>query len=184
MTRQDTALLVIDMQGKLTSLVQNDQTILWNIVRLLEGAKALGLPIVGTEQYPQGLGGTVDPIKPHLEMIEEKSSFSCVTCERLLTTLQEKEINKILLCGIEAHVCVLQSALDLMSNGFRLYIPIDAVGSRNLLDFKTALRRMENCGATLTSTEAALFEWCEFSNIPEFKTVSNLVKQTDPSKQT
>jgi nicotinamidase-related amidase len=91
-------------------------------------------------------------------------------------------VYKILVCGIEAHVCVQQSVLDLLTDGYRVYVAADAVGSRFACDREIALRRMESAGATLTTTEAALFEWCDVAGTPEFKQISTLVRETAPEE--
>jgi nicotinamidase-related amidase len=90
---------------------------------------------------------------------------------------------KVLLAGIEAHVCVQQTALDLIANGYRVYVAVDAIGARHVTDHDTALRRMELAGVTLTTTEAALFEWCRESAAAEFKPISALVRETPPAAE-
>ena len=90
---------------------------------------------------------------------------------------RDRGIGKILLAGIEAHVCVQQTALDLLADGYRVYLAVDAIGARHEIDYAIALRRLESSGATLTTTEAALFEWCEAAGTPEFKQISALVRE-------
>jgi nicotinamidase-related amidase len=181
MSRQDTAVLVVDVQERLIPLIPGYRRLIWNIRRLLDGALALGLPRLATEQYPRGLGHTVAELASRLPTpIAEKSRFSCRECSELFSGLAEQGIDKILVAGIEAHVCVQQTVHDLLAQGFRIYVAVDAIGSRFALDKEIALRRLESIGATLTTTEAALFEWCEFSGTPEFKTISNLVKEAAP----
>ena len=179
MNRDDTALVVVDVQEKLMPLIADHQHITWNIRRLLDGAKTLNVQVVATEQYPKGLGGTVAELKDRIPGdIPEKLHFSCVACGELFTQLAEANIHKLLLCGIEAHVCVQQTALDLLAAGFRVYLAVDAIGARGDLDKQIALRRMESSGATLTTTESALFEWCEQAGTPQFKAISQLVRET------
>ncbi len=181
MSRHDTAVLVVDVQERLIPLIPGYRRLVWNIRRLLDGAEKLGLPALATEQYPRGLGHTVAELAARLPTpIAEKSCFSCRECGELFAGLTERGIDKILVTGIEAHVCVQQTVHDLLAQGFRVYVAVDAVGSRFALDKEIALRRLENIGATLTTTEAALFEWCEFSGTPEFKAMSNLVKEAAP----
>lgn len=180
MSRGDTGLLVVDMQGKLLTLVPGYKRITWNIRRLIDGAKILGLPLAATEQYPQGLGPTTPQLSELLGNIPAKLSFSCGECGEVFQQLEEKGIHKLLVVGIEAHVCVAQTVFDLLAAGWRVYIAVDAVGSRGAIDLETALRRMESAGATLTTTEAALFEWCQAAGTPEFKQISQLVRETLP----
>ena len=182
MNVDDTAILVIDAQEKLMPLLQNQDEIQHNIIKLLRGAKALGVTRAATEQYPRGLGTTVEPIKNELEPndfspIAEKTMFSIRQCEELLTKLSKSGVQNLLLCGIETHICITQSALDLMSLGFRTFICADAVGSRNTLDHQLGINRMESCGAVITTTEAAIFELCTDSKHQAFKTISKLAHQ-------
>lgn len=180
MSRGDSALLVVDVQGKLATLVPGHERLIWNIGRLIDGAQALGVPVMATEQYPRGLGPTVPDLANRLESVAEKVAFSCGACGELFEPLGGRGIRKILLAGIEAHVCVQQTALDLMTAGFRIYLAVDAIGARYEIDYRTALRRLDSAGATLTTTEAALFEWCETAAAPEFKQISQLIQQKPP----
>lgn len=180
MSRHDTALLVVDVQGKLVTLIGGYRRLVWNIRRLIDGAKILGLPVAATEQYPQGLGPTVSELASLLGEIPAKNAFSCAECGSLFRDWESRGVRKILVSGIEAHVCVAQTAHDLMAAGFRVYLPADAVGSRYEIDYQTGLRRLESAGATITTVEAALFEWCERSGTPEFKQISTLVREQAP----
>lgn len=180
MSRGDTALVVIDVQEKLIPHVAGQARIVWNIRRLVDGAKILGLPVLGSEQYPQGLGPTVGELASGLGPLPAKVAFSCGGCAGLFDGLRERGIHRLLLTGIETHVCVQQSAYDLLTAGFRVYLAVDAVGSRYSIDREIALRRLEMSGITLTTTEAALFEWCERAGTPEFKAISQLVRESGP----
>ena len=180
MSRDDTALLVVDVQDKLVKLLPDRKTIVWNIGRLIDGAEALGIPVLATEQYPQGLGGTVEELAGRLTEIPSKLTFSCAGCEPLAERLDDYGVTKLLIVGVEAHVCVQQTVLDLLAGGLSVYVAADAVGSRNPIDYEVALRRIEAAGATVTTSEAALFEWCEAAGTPEFKTISSLVRQSPP----
>jgi nicotinamidase-related amidase len=180
MSRGDTALVVIDAQEKLIPAVVGSTRVVWNIRRLIDAARILGLPVAASEQYPQGLGATVAELASRLPDRPSKRTFSCRELADLFTDLRRRQIVKLLLCGIETHVCVQQTALDLMADGWRVYIPVDAVSSRFDLDHQVALRRMEGSGAVLTTTEAALFEWCETAAAPEFKQISHLVREAPP----
>ncbi len=180
MSPADTALLVVDVQEKLMPLIGGSRRIIWNLRRLLDGAAALGLKALATEQYPQGLGKTVEELANRLGHIPSKAMFSCAGCEDFAKQFVELGNSKILVSGIEAHVCVQQTVLDLLANGYRVYVPVDAIGSRYAVDYETALKRMESAGATLTTTESALFEWCQVSGTPEFKKISALVRESPP----
>jgi nicotinamidase-related amidase len=180
MSRDDTALVVVDVQSKLIPLIQEHARLVWNIRRLIDGAKILDLPVLATEQYPQGLGATVPELASRLQNIPTKLTFSCGGCGELFRGLPDRGIHKLLVCGIEVHVCVQQTVFDLMAEGFRVYLAVDAVGARHEVDYQTALRRMDSSGATLTTTEAALFEWCQVAGTPEFKQISQLVRESPP----
>lgn len=177
MSADDTGLLVVDVQEKLIGLVAGQQRVVWNIRRLLDGAKILGVAVAATEQYPQGLGKTVPELAQRLEAIPDKTCFSCGACPEIFQRWDERGITRVLVAGIEAHVCVQQTVFDLMASGRRVYVAVDAIGSRYDIDYQIALRRMESGGATLTTTEAALFEWCQRSGTPQFKEISRLVKE-------
>ncbi len=182
MSRHDTALLVVDVQGKLVTLVPGYRRLVWNVRRLIDGAKLLGLPVAATEQYPQGLGPTVAELAERLPAIPAKRAFSCLECGEVFATFEQAGVTRVMLAGIEAHVCVQQTAFDLLSAGFRVYVAVDAVGSRHAVDRDTALGRMDASGITLTTTEAALFEWCETAAAPEFKALSRLVQELAPAE--
>lgn len=181
MSVEDTALLVVDVQEKLTPAIANHQQVVWNVRRLVDGAKVLGLPVVATEQYPKGLGPTVPELAERLGPVPSKLTFSCCGCPELFRDLKDRGFYRILICGMETHVCVQQTVLDLLADGWRVYVAVDAVGSRRALDHDVSLRRIESSGATLTTTEAVLFEWCQKAGTPEFKQISQLVRETPPA---
>jgi nicotinamidase-related amidase len=180
MSRHDTALLVVDVQEKLLPLIPGRERLTWNIRRLIDGAKILGLSVLATEQYPQGLGPTIAELRSRLTDVPAKTMFSCRECGALWEPLRASGVYKLLICGIETHVCIQQTVIDLLGEGFRVYIAADAVGARGALDHEIALRRMDSVGAVLTTTEAALFEWCEVAGTPEFKQISALMRETPP----
>ncbi|MBN1852528.1 MAG: isochorismatase family protein [Pirellulales bacterium] len=173
-----TGLLVVDIQEKLIPHILDHARIVWNARRLIDGALTLGVAIAATEQYPRGLGKTVEPLASKLPgVLPDKVAFSCGACGGIFTDWKKAGIHYVLVCGIETHVCVQQTALDLLAAGFRVYLAVDAIGARGWVDHEIALRRMESAGATLTTTEAALFEWCEKAGTAEFQTISQLVKE-------
>jgi nicotinamidase-related amidase len=180
MSRGDTALLVVDVQERLVPAILGHRQVVWNVGRLIDGAKLLGLPVAATEQYPKGLGPTVPELARRLGEIPSKLTFSCGGCPEIFRELEGRGIFKVLVCGMEAHVCVQQTVLDLVGQGWRVYVAVDAVGSRREIDYRTALARMDSAGATLTTTEAALFEWCQVAGTPQFKEISRLAKEAGP----
>lgn len=180
MSSGDTGLLVVDVQEKLIRLVPGHERIVWNIRRLIDGAKLFQMPILATEQYPKGLGGTVAELASRIGPIAAKTAFSGLGCHEIAAELERLPQSKWLVAGIEAHVCVQQTVLDLLGNGFRVYLAVDAIGSRFDIDRETAIARMDSAGATLTTTEAALFEWCQDSGAAEFKQLSAMIKEPPP----
>jgi nicotinamidase-related amidase len=171
---------VVDVQEKLVPAIGAAGRIVWNIRRLIDGARVLGLPVVASEQYPQGLGPTVPELASRLEQRSAKTYFSCGELAALFADLRRRNIEKLLVCGLETHVCIQQTTLDLMADGWRVYVAVDAVGSRYDLDHQTALRRMDASGAVLTTTEAALWEWCQKAGTTEFKQISRIVRENAP----
>ncbi len=182
MSRDDTALLIVDVQEKLLNVIPDTDRLVWNLKRLLDGARILGMPCLATEQYPQKLGGTSTALAEGFESIPDKLSFSCAGCEEFVAQLSGLAVSKVLVTGIETHVCVTQTVMDLVAAGYDVYVPVDGVASRRQIDHATALRRMDSAGVTLTTTEAALFEWCEIAGSPEFKKISQLVQQPEPGQ--
>jgi nicotinamidase-related amidase len=136
------------------------------------------VPAAATEQYPQGLGPTVPELAERLDAIPPKLRFSSGECAGIFEDWNQRGLFKVLVVGIEAHVCVQQTVFDLLAAGRRVYLAVDAIGSRYDIDYQTALRRMDSAGATLTTTESALFEWCEVAGTPQFKEISRLVRET------
>ena len=175
--REDSALLIVDVQEKLLAAIDEGRQIVWNASRLARAAKQMDIPMFASEQYPERLGPTAQDLVEHIGEATGKRMFSCRECDAFVTQCQSNNIRQIVICGIESHVCVLQTALDLLAEGFSVFIVGDAVGSRGNLDHHLALRRMETCGAIVTTTESVLFEWCETSTAPEFKQISALVRE-------
>lgn len=180
MSRTNSALLVIDVQERLVPSIHEHPRIIWNIGRLIDAARILSVPVEGTEQYPQGLGVTVPELRDRIPVMHTKRQFSCAECVSLFTQLKTSGISNLLLCGIETHVCVQQTALDLIGSGFQVFLAVDACGSRFPLDREIAIQRMQSMGVTLTTTESAIFEWCETSLATEFKAISQLIRQPFP----
>ena len=178
LSRGDSRLLVVDVQEKLWAAFAGDLPTVKNCRRLVAGAQDLGVPVFATEQYPKGLGRTVSELAPLLQTaaVIEKVRYSAAQDLKWDPPGIDTSRDKVVITGLEAHICVLQTAFDLMALGYRVHVPADAVASRNKLDWKIALRRLSDGGATITTTEAVLFEWCETARTNEFKTISALVK--------
>ncbi len=175
---EKTGLLIIDIQERILSVINNHQLVFDNTLKLIKGFKVLGLPIYFTEQYPKGLGPTTRSILDELGDIKpfDKMSFSCSGAGELFDEFKKKNLLQIVVCGIEAHVCVQQTVLDLIENGFQVNLAADAVSSRKEMDYRTALDRMRQHGTEVTTTESILFELLNVCGTPQFKEVSKIVK--------
>ncbi len=176
--REDTVLVVVDVQERLLPAMDHSEEVLNRCVRLVQAAKLLQIPVLVTEQYPKGLGPTVPALKDALGGIApvEKLSFSCTGADAFLDKLEELDHDQVLLCGIETHVCVLQTALDLLDQGIQVHVAEDAVSSRAPENRANALERMRREGVVISNTESALFEWLRVAGSEEFKAISRLVR--------
>lgn len=177
MSAADTGLLVVDVQEKLMTKIPDGEDMVRNIAFLVDGARVLGMPVQATEQYPKGLGSTVPELARRLPERPEKIAFSCCAIPGVVEGFHRAARPKIVVAGIETHVCVLATALDLLAQDFRVYVPVDAVASRYKRDHKQALRRLENAGAIITTSETAVFEWVGGAGSPHFKEISRLVQE-------
>lgn len=176
--RKHAALLIIDVQEKISAVMLDREFLLNNIVKLIKGCRALEVPIFITEQYPKGLGPTEQAIKEALGNSRplQKMTFSCCGAAELMPALKKAGIKQVMLVGIEAHVCVQQTALDLLANGYQVHVIREGVSSRKTTDAQSALARLQSAGAVISTTEAALFELLERAGTPPFKEISQLVK--------
>lgn len=170
--------LVIDVQEKLFPHMDQKEELLRRTTILLEGLKELQVPMVITEQYPKGLGPTLKPLSLLLdkEPVLEKISFSCCGEAAFSDKLKSLGRPTMILCGIEAHVCVLQTALDLMEEGYTVVVIEDCISSRNPADKRVAVERMRSEGAVISTCESILFELARVAGTEEFKAISRLVK--------
>jgi nicotinamidase-related amidase len=168
--------LVVDIQDKLFPHMENRDEMVQKAITLLQGMTALGVPIMAARQYPQGLGDTIEQLRPFVSEYNDKTTFSCCGDVDLLAKLRGAGKKHIIIIGIEAHICVLQTVVDLMALGFLPVVVTDAIGSRNRHDYQIALKRMEYEGAMLTTVESILFELCRAAGSEVFKTISRLVK--------
>src|SRR5918911_2966474 len=177
MSAADTGLLVIDVQDKLMTKIPGAAALVRDVGFLIDAAGLLGMPVQATEQYPKGLGPTVPDLARRLPERPDKVAFSCCAVPSVVDGFHRAARPKVVLAGIETHVCVQQTALDLLALNFRVYVPADAVASRYGIDHDRALHRLEQAGAIITTSEAAVFEWVGGAGTPQFKEISRLVQE-------
>ena len=181
-SRTRSQLLVVDMQDKLLPAMADAQAVLGNTIRLIGYARRLGVPITVTEHYPAGLGATSAVLREPLAdaaQIIAKLSFSGwrePTLRARLRELRQAGRDQIVIAGCETHVCVGQTALDLIANDFEVFLVADATSSRRPLDRETAVQRLSRCGAAIVTQEMIAFEWLEQAATPEFKDLLPLIK--------
>ena len=175
---QDCCLVIIDVQGKLAQLMHDRDNLFKKIVVLVKAAKILGIPVVWCQQCPDALGATIPQIAELLAGVEpiNKASFSCCAHPQFSESLQTLTRKQILLCGIETHVCVYQTASDLLRKGYETSVIADAVSSRTLENKQIALERMRDDGVHLSCVEMALFELLGTAEHPQFKQIAALIK--------
>jgi nicotinamidase-related amidase len=179
LNRDHTALLLIDVQEKLFPYVENSCVVMQAMHQAIRGFQILNLPIYVTEQYPQGLGSTVDVLKGLLGESQNyltKTTFSCLDDNVIKKELLSLPIDQWVIIGIEAHVCVLQTVKDLLACHKQVTVLNDAISSRSIYDFSTAIAELRDCGARISSTETVLFELLRTSKASEFKEISQLIK--------
>lgn len=177
--RRRAALAVIDMQEAFRKIIGDFDETAARIALLVQAANLLKVPVIVTEQYPKGLGRTVEEIARHFpESSEpiEKLSFSACGVQEFDTRLRERHAEQVILCGIEAHICVSQTAHDLLHNGYQVHLLSDAVSTRLPRNREVAINKMAKAGAVISSVEMALFELCP-AGTPEFKQMQALVKE-------
>jgi nicotinamidase-related amidase len=167
-------LCVIDVQERLLPAVPDAKRVVARCCRLATAAGLLKVARVLTEQYPKGLGLTPPVLASLLPPAEAKMTFSSAGCDTVAQALAGG-LTSVVLAGLETHVCVSQTAFDLLSQGLCVFVVVDAVASRHAIDHETALRRLEGAGGILTTSEAVLFEWCRSAEHPRFQDVRRLV---------
>ena len=177
MSATDTGLLVIDVQEKLLPKLPDAAALTQNIAFLIDAARLLDMPVQATEQYPRGLGATVAELAGRLPERPDKTAFSSCAVPAVVERFHCEARPKVVLAGIETHVCVLHTALDLLADDFRVFVAVDAVGARYRIDHDTALRRLEQAGVVLTTAEGCAFEWIGGAGHPKFKEISRLVQE-------
>ncbi|MFO7839353.1 MAG: hydrolase [Desulfosalsimonadaceae bacterium] len=176
--QKETALLVIDVQGKLAESVHESGRIRANLQKLIRGARLFELPIVVTEQNPKGLGPTIPELKNILEQapVVAKTAFNACLHTSFVEEVQKTGCSQILIAGIETHICIYQTTAALLKNSLEVHVAADAVSSRTAWDRSTALERMRDMGAFLSTTEMALFELMEKAEGEKFKQFVRIVK--------
>lgn len=176
--RNTSMLIVTDIQGKLASLMFERDELYRSVGILIEGAKVLGMPILWVEQYPQGLGPTVREVAAHLEGLVPipKKTFSSLRDPFILKAFEDFNRSQVILAGIETHVCIYQTAMDLLTMGIETHIPEDAVSSRTLQNKRIGLKKIIRAGGHRTSVETALFELLGIGEGEEFRKIIRLVK--------
>jgi nicotinamidase-related amidase len=176
--KEDTACIVIDIQERLYPFIYENDALTKNLITLIKGLKILKIPLIVTQQYTKGLGDTIVPVKEALDVYEhiEKMSFSCCGDKVFMDSLDKLNKKNVILVGIESHVCVLQTALDLLDKGYTPVLIEDCVSSRKVNDKTIAVERMRSEGAVISTYESILFELAMVSGTDEFKAISKLVK--------
>ena len=176
--RKQTGLVVVDMQEKLVPVMAFEKTIVTNVLRLIRAFQILQLPVFATEQNPEKLGPTIESVKTALGATQPtgKMTFSCCGEDNFVRSIRQMKIQQIVLCGIETHVCIWQTAMDLLYEDFMPVAAGDALSSRREFDHRIALDRMKDCGIHIASTEMILFELLEKAGTDEFRGVQALIK--------
>lgn len=177
--RKKTGLIIVDVQEKLYPKIDRYEELFQSLCKVIRGCRILEIPIVVSEQYPQGLGETLPQL---VQLVGEnavkltKTSFSCLGDAQCKEELLKMPVSQWIVVGIEAHVCVLQTARDLIHEGKEVAVINDAVGSRSIYDFSSAIAEYRDMGARVSSAETLLFELVRDSKAPEFKEISKLVQ--------
>ncbi len=178
LNKTDSVLVVIDIQEKLVPAMDQRENVYVNCNHLLEATKLLDVPVVVTEQYPRGLGPTVNEIKENIPDYTplEKVTFDCCKGDGFLEKISSLNKKQIIVTGMETHICVLQTCLSLIKEGYTVHLVGDAVCSRKKNDFKTARELIRDAGGVITCTETVLFQLLEKAGTPEFKNISKRIK--------
>jgi nicotinamidase-related amidase len=176
--KEKTGLIIIDAQENLMSVMRQKKEVIQNIVKLLHLARIYHLPVLMTEQYPKMLGPTVDEIRSHVPDFDpvEKLEFDFCRVEPFMKRLEALTLYNLIVTGVEAHVCVLQSCLCLVKKGYHVYVPRDCIDSRTYENKQTALELMKDEGVTVTSAEVIIFQMLKQAGTPEFKEMLKVIK--------
>ncbi len=178
MQREDSCLVVVDVQEKMAPAISGREEIERNVGVLLQAAEELQIPVLFTEQYPKGLGSTLEHVRSYSpeSAVVSKVHFDCCAEEEFLQRIRQTGKSQVLLTGMEAHVCVMQTGLGLLRLGFSVFVAADATGSRNPDHCNLALQRFTAAGASPVCTEMVIFEWLQKAGTDEFKKLSKLIK--------
>ncbi|MEM2961021.1 MAG: hydrolase [Candidatus Bathyarchaeia archaeon] len=177
-SKDNLVLVVIDVQEKLFPLIFDRERILENIKKIVQFARIIKIPIILTEQYPRGLGGTIPELRGLIPGVLpiEKVEFSCFSSENFRERLREINAKTLILVGIETHICIMQTSIEGISDGYRICVVSDATSSRNIEDKNVAVERMRQSGVTVTSTEMLIYELLRKAGTQEFREALKLVK--------
>jgi len=178
LTTDNTVLVVIDIQDRLVRAMPDKERLLQSLQKLIKGAQVLEVPVILTEQYPAGLGPTLPEIAGLLPDVKpiEKVCFDCCDEERFRQELESWHRQQVLIAGIEAHICVYQTAMALLGRGYEVQVVVDGISSREAENKEVSLTKMNSAGVGLTTTEMALFELLKVAKGDKFKQISNIVK--------
>ena len=178
LTTDNTVLVVIDYQERLFPAMHEKEKLLKNVLKLIKGVQALEIPVILTEQYPKGLGPTLPEIKELLPNVKpiEKTCFNCCDEQNFSKALEKSKRKQVLICGIEAHICVYQTAMALLKEGYEVQVVADCISSRDPENRMVALFKMGRAGVSPTTTETALFELLKVAEGDKFKEISKIVK--------
>ena len=175
----ETLLLIVDVQKKLISSIKGNQLLIFNIKKLIDTCNLLNVRIAITEQNPLKLGMTLESILQNNEYPKfEKMEFSCSKNKEFLNYIHKYKFKNIIVCGIESHICILQTSIDLLQKGLNILIPRDAIGSRNAIDNDTAFLRLILSGVVASTTESLICELCKSSSRKEFREISKILKNS------
>lgn len=179
LNRDDSVLIIIDIQERLAAVMKERERVITNTLHLIEAARILQVPIFVTEQYPKGLGPTVKEIRDalidHYRPIE-KITFSCCKDKTFIDALSQVGRKRVIICGMETHVCILQTCIDLLRGNYYVHVVRDGVCSRAEEDFITGIEFMRDAGAVVTCTETVLFQLLEKAGTEEFKIISKRIR--------
>ncbi len=179
LVEDETLLLIVDVQEKLINNINDNQLLIFNIKKLIDTCNLLNVGIAFTEQNPLKLGKTLESISNNNEYPKfEKMDFSCSNNRNFINYISDYNFKNIIVCGIESHICILQTSIDLLQKGFNILIPRDAIGSRNEIDNDTAFLRLILSGAVASTTESLICELCKTSSRKEFREVSKILKNS------
>lgn len=176
---EDTMALIIDFQERLVPVIQNNEVLIHNTKILMKGLRALGIPMLITQQYTKGIGMTVPELREAVVdefCYDDKITFSCAEDEIIMDKIEKMGKKNIIVCGIEAHICVLQTVVDLIAKGYQVVLVEDCIGSRRENDRSVGIQRAIAEGAVITSYESILFELTRKAKTDVFKEISKLIK--------